>query len=300
MSNTRTAIAQTLARLAATPGADDFFALQRVQVAGEPTGWRDEIAFERGQFQSYARNRSAADEGGAAIGVWRAPAEESRTQRLADALCRVRAWNCESDAGIEPGQEVVNWTCVTAQGILDLSAATSSALMRAFMPVDLELRRIANTLEEARAGAQMRTGLRVQMRGASGAVMLAFGNDGTRRYILPNPLRFSGGSEENYFRLELAPMPEERPGETGYGAEFQSVPLALSPAGAAADPWQDEYFVIGPGERVVLPSTPVLGPLAPGAYLLRAVYSYYGLLTGIAGVPVIRGRSFSNEVEIKV
>ena len=293
-------IAQTLTRLASAPGTADFFAIQRVHIAGEPAGWRDEITFERGQWQTYARNRSAVDEGGPPIGAWRAPAEDWRTQAIADALCRTRIWTYDSDPDLKPGMEMVNWTCVTSQGLLDLYATAGSPLSQALMPVDLELRRIANALEEARAGAQMRTGLRVQMRGASGAVMLAFGNDGTRRYILPNPLRFSGGGEENYFRLELAPMPEERPGETGYGAEFQPVPLALSPAGAAADPWQDEYFVIGPGERVVLPSTPVLGPLRPGAYLLRAVYSYYGLLTGIAGVPVIRGRSFSNEVEIKV
>src|SRR6185295_5303523 len=101
MSNAKAQIAQTLSRLASTPGTTDFFAVQRVQVAGEPTGWRDEITFERGQFQTYARNRSAADEGGPPIGVWRAPAEDWRTQAIADALCRARIWSLESDAEIE-------------------------------------------------------------------------------------------------------------------------------------------------------------------------------------------------------
>lgn len=299
MSNAKAQIAQTLSRLASTPGTTDFFAVQRVQVAGEPTGWRDEITFERGQFQTYARNRSAADEGGPPIGVWRAPAEDWRTQAIADALCRARIWSLESDAEIEPGKEVVNWTCVTSQGVLDLCAPTSSPLLRALMPVDVELRRIANTLEEQRTGAQMRTALRAQLRGTSAVLTLAFGNDGTRRYILPNPLRFAG-SAENYFRVEIAPMPQELPNETGYGAVFEPVQLKLPAPEALGEPWQDEYFLIGPGERVVLPSTPVIGPLKPGSYLLRAVYSNYGLLGAIAGVPVIRGRSFSNEVVVNL
>jgi hypothetical protein len=193
----------------------------------------------------------------------------------------------------------VNWTCVTSQGVLDLAAASSSPLLRALIPVDLELRRIANTLEESRAGAQMRTGMRAQVRGNSVALSLAFGNDGTRRLLLVNPLRFAG-SEENYFRVEIAPLPEELPNETGYGAVFKPVPLQLVPPGIAADPWQDDYFVIGPGDRVLLPTTPLAGPLPPGSYLVRAVYSNYGLLGSIAGVPVIRGRSFSNEVVVTV
>jgi len=299
MPSAKENIAHTLSRLASTPGTNDFFAVQRVQSAGEPTGWRDEIGFERGQWQTYARNRSSADEGGAPIGVWRAPAEDWRTQAIADALCRARVWSYDSDAKIEPGTEVVNWTCVTSQGVLDLSAASSSPLLRALMPLDLELRRIANTLEESRAGAQMRTGLRAQAKGNSVVLNLAFGNDGMRRYILINPSRFAG-SEESYFRVEIAPMPEEQPNETGYGAVFQPVPLELAPPGMLQEPWQDDYFVIGPGERLVLPAAPVIGPLQPGAYLVRAVYSNYGLLGSIAGVPVIRGRSFSNEVVVNV
>jgi hypothetical protein len=145
----------------------------------------------------------------------------------------------------------------------------------------------------------MRTGLRVQMRGASVALTLAFGNDGTRRYILPNPLRFGQG-EESYFRVEIAPMPEDKPNETGYGAVFHPVRLELPGPEALGEPWQDEYLVIGPGERAVLPATPVIGPLKPGTYLLRAVYSNYGFLSSIAAVPVIRGRSFSNEVVVQV
>lgn len=295
----RAQIAQTLSRLASTPGASDFFALGRVQRAGEPTGWRDEITFERGQLQTYSRTRSAADQGGAAIGVWRAPAEDWRTQALADALSRARAWNLESDPAGEPGVEMVNWSCITSHGVLELSALPGSALLDALMPVDVELRHLANTLTEQRAGAQMRTALRVQTQGNSAALTLAFGNDGMRRFVLANPLRFPAGGAD-YFRVEVAPMPRERPGETGYGAAFKPVPLRLPPTETLKQPWSEEYFVIGPGERIVVPAAPVIGPLQPGSYIVRAAYSNYGLLAGIAGVPVIRGRSFSNEVVVKL
>jgi len=285
-----------LRRMATAPRPNDFLAVGRGQTAGEPIFWQESIAFARGLTQSYSRTRSGADEGGAPIGTWTTAAEEWRVQTLARVLSEVAIWSRESDRDLAPGMEIVNWTCVTDDGVFDLFVASSSPLLQAFMPVDLELRRLANFVEESRQGASLRVVLQVQMSGTHISVQTGFINDGNRPCLIINPFLYEQ-TDQNFFRLECAAQPEEQPGVTGYGAEFQAQPVEWLPE-PVPDPWADEYLLLLPQRLLVLPVSPPVGPFEPGAYMLRAVYSNYRFLDIIAGVPVIRGRVFSNEVEI--
>jgi len=297
MASLRDRVGSALQRIAARPQSDDFIAIGSIEVAGEPVLWEETIAFERGGFQTFSRIRSPVDEGGAAIGTWSMPADDWQTQPLAAALCQVDFWNHKSEADLMPGMNIVNWSCVTREGTLDLMAAGTSPLVQQLAPLDLELRRLANDLENSHQGASLRVTLDVQQVGRNLAVRVGLVNDGNSPCIVINPFSIEE-TDLDYFRLESALMVPEEPGVTGYGADFQAAPWDL-PGGGQADFWQDTYLLVSPGRPLVMPEA-TLGPLVPGSYLLRAVYSNYGLLRSIAGVPVIRGRAFSNEAELTI
>lgn len=296
MSPLRDRVADQLRRIAA--GSGDRLAVGRVQVAGEPDGWFEHIAYERGGLQRFTRTRSQADEGGAPIGEWQAAADDAQAQVLASALVQAQAWTADSGTELLPGMEIVNWTCVTADGVLDIVAPSASPLIQRFASVDLALRRIANRLEEQGAGAMLRVALQAKTAGDQVGVRVGLINDGHQRAVLVNPLLGEGGPA-GYLRLELAPMPPEVPGETGFGAAFAPVPAALLPPGAEVAPWTDEYLVLDSAGRLLLPQAVAFTLPAPGRYLLRAVYANHGRLAQVAGVPVIRGRAFSNEVVVE-
>jgi len=297
MASLRDRVGLALQRIAARPQPDDFIAVGSVQVAGEPVFWEETIAFERGGLQIFSRMRSAVDEGGAPIGTWSMAADDWRAQALAAALCQVGFWKHDSETDLMPGMDIVNWSCVTNEGTIDLMAAGSSALVPQLAPLDLELRRLANDLERSHQGASMRLALNVHRAERTWVVRAALVNDDNTPCIVINPFA-RGESDLDYFRLESALMVPEEPGVTGYGADFAVVPVDFM-AGDLPDLWQDTYLLVSPGRTLVMPEA-TLGPLAPGSYLLRAVYSNYGLLGSIAGVPVIRGRAFSNEAELTI
>jgi hypothetical protein len=291
-------IADQLRRLAAGPRPEDRFAIGRVQVAGEPHGWYESITLERGVMQQCLRTRSQADAGGAPIGEWRSPAEDRFVQETAAALCKVQAWTVDSVAELQPGMEIVNWSCVTADALLDIVVPSGSPVLQQFMPVDLALRRIANTLEESGAGSLLRVALQCKPHGGQIAVRVGLINDGAYRSILVNP--FVGTpSATDYFRLEIAPLAADQPGETGYGAVFVPLPVEIMPESQRSDPWADPYLVLGAAGRLLLPQTLMIELPALGRFIMRAVYSSHGALDQIAGVTVIRGRAFSNEVVVE-
>jgi hypothetical protein len=195
--------------------------------------------------------------------------------------------------------EVVNWSCVTSDAVLDIVVTGGSPVLQAFAPLDLELRRLANDLVERSAGAMLRIALQAKVVGDTAVVRVALINDGHQRAIAINPL-VGKPTESNYFRLELAPMPPSVPNQTGYGAVFKPCPVAMLPASAADAAWSDTYLVLDAAGRQLLPHAPSVTLPGPGRYLLRAVYSNPGLLDSVAGVSVIRGRAFSNEVVVEL
>lgn len=292
-------IAASLRRLAAAPRPGELFAVGRVMTSGEPTLWQETISFEQGRLRQFSRGRSPVDEGGAPIGAWAGPADERRAQALAAALVQVAFWECQSDAELLPGMEIVNWSCVTREGVWDVLAAAGSPLFARLVPLDLELRRVANDLEAANRGASLRVILQAQAAAPGVLLRVTLVNDGHRPAILVNP--FLTGGEFDFLRLELAPLPPVQPGVTDLPAVFSPLAVSLL-TDPPPDPWQDAYIPLLPGQPLILPATPLImppagAPAGGGRHLVRAVYSQYGLLTEIAAVRVISGRAFSNEIE---
>lgn len=297
--DTRAKVADTMRRLAAGPQPTDRLAIGRVQIAGEPHGWHESIAFERNGWQRYMRTRSFADAGGAPIGQWQAPADDQYTAQLAAALCTVQAWNADpGPVEFVPGMEVVNWTIITRDAVLDLIVPSGSPLLPRFMPVDLLLRRIANSLEEQASGSMLRVAMQHRQMGDQVALRIALINDGNQRVIVVNPFVAAVG-DSDFFRLELATLKLDAPGESGYGAVFYPLPDQLLPPPARTGPWADDYLVIDAANRLLLPHTLTITLPAPGRFMLRAVLSRHGALDQIAGIPVARGRAFSNEVVVE-
>lgn len=299
MMSLQNRIGQTLQRYASGYlQATDLFAVGRVQTIGEPALWNEQISFERGGLQCFSRTRSPADEGGAVIGKWWMPADDWRATNFINALNQVHFTQLNGDSEIMPGMDIIDWSCVTPEGTLDLLAIGSSPVVPQMIPIDMEFRRLANDLETARHGASLRLAIQAQLTGTQVAVRVALINDGNRPCIIINQF-LTGTSELDFFRLELATMPEEAEDETGYGAEFAELESRLA-SETSPDIWQDTYLLLRPGVPLILPETAIVDLPQPGHYLLRAVYSNYGLLDQVAGVPVIRGRAFSNEAELSL
>jgi hypothetical protein len=283
--------------MAVRPGPDDFIAVGSVHVAGEPVLWEETISFARGGVQSFTRLRSPADEGGASIGTWSSVADDRRVQALAAALTKVEFWAKKGEADLLPGMEIVNWTCVTNDGTIDVVAPGSSPLTPQLAPLDMELRRLANDLEKSGLGTCVRIALDLQQSEGNLTINAEMVNDGNAPCIVINPLAMNE-SDLDYFRLEVASQVTETDGITSPGESFEAVPFGFPPGGLP-DPWDDTYLLVPPGQPLVMP-TASCELSEPGHYVLRAVYSNYGLLDRVAGVPVIRGRAFSNEVELTV
>lgn len=295
-------IAAIIRGMANAPRAGELFAVGRVMTCGEPVLWEETISYEFGRLQQFSRTRSLADEGGAAIGAWAAPADEALAKALAQAMVQVDFCNCVSDTDLMPGMEVINWSIVTREGTWDVLAVAGSPLALRLAPLDQELRRLANALEDANRGSTLRLVLQAQAAEPGVRVRVSLVNDAHRPCILENP--FLGPGEFDYLRLELSPLPVEQPGVTDIGAVFEPLQLELM-SNPPPDPWGDTYITLLPGQPLVLPLTPLIGAPAGaqvphGDYLLRAVYSHYGLLPHIASIPVIRGRAFSNELEFSL
>lgn len=306
MASERERLRQALGALA--QGEAGFMALGRVHAEGEPTGWREDIAWERGGLQSCLRWRSPLDAGGARIGRWQAPAQELHGQALAQALVKLQFWALQSDTALEPGVGIVNWTCATAEAVVDLVLKAGSPRLMAMAPLDQVLRDIANALEAGQQGSSLRLALQAQGQGTSSQLRLGLVNEGSQRTVLVGPAAFGAPGPAqvalNGLQLELAAMPEAVPGQTAPDAVFK--PMRLNPHASlrGSAPWEDEYIVLHPRQPRLLPQAlvmdPLLDPLPPGRHIVRAVYAYYGALDQVAGMPVVRGRVFSNEVVIQV
>jgi hypothetical protein len=294
MTSIRQRVEGALRRIAAGAGPEEVFAIARGHTAGEPVLWQESIAFERGRLQSYRRLRSLVDEGGAPIGTWATVAEDWRVEPLARALCDVAFWDRVADAELEPGAAVVGWSCVTAAGVLELAVPAASATVRELAGLDLELRRVANAVEASRFGAGLVCALQVLPGEGETRLRVVLVNGGNRPCLLPGPV-IGQRSRLDFFRIEAAPVPTPEPGVTVADAQFRPLPLE-PPAGGLPPPWSDDYLLLAPGQPLAYPIQPVLRLPEPGPHILRAVYSSYGAVEEIAGVPVIRGRVFSNEL----
>ncbi|EHR72604.1 hypothetical protein BurJ1DRAFT_3801 [Burkholderiales bacterium JOSHI_001] len=289
-----------LALEALARGEPGFLAVSRVQAEGEPAGWREEISYERGGLQRCLRERSPVDAGGARIGRWQAPADDAQAPALAQALVKAQFWSLRSDTELVPGAGLVNWTCAVGDAVVDLVVATGSPVLLRLAGLDQLLRDVAHALEASGTGVSLRLAVQLQGQGAEQALRIGLVNEGHQRAVLVGPQAWVPSVDgPNHFRVELAPLPQEAPDETGPGAIFQTWPADLARASRGAVPWGDSYIVLSPRQPLLLPQPVPLGPLPPGEHIVRVVYSNYGRLSQVAGLPVILGRAFSNELVMR-
>lgn len=291
-------IETALRRMTTSPHPGEILAIERSQTAGEPLLWKEVIRFEQGQLQSFTRIRSFVDEGGIPIGTWTTPAEVWRFQLLAESLYGAAIWARTSDETLVPGAELVSWTCVTSGGVFGVTVAASSPLLTELAELDLDLRRLANDIESSRQGASLRCALEVVQVEGQYEAHLSFLNDGNRPCLFVNPLAVEA-TDQDFLAIDIAPMPLDEPGVTSPEAEFESIPIRPVPTDLEP-PWCDEYMPLMPGRPLVFPIPIPLDFPEPGFYVVRGVYSFYGNLNDIAGMPMIRGRAFSNELELNV
>lgn len=277
--------------------APGFLAIGRRHTIGEPALWEERISYERGRRQSFTRVRSPADEGGAAIGSWSLPAEEPRLEGLLASIAQTKYLERVAEQPeLSPGMDLVAWVIATEDGLVEHLAPAGSELRSSFAPLDLELRRLASALEASRQGHALRVELDVQHVGSVLEAQVALRNDGLRPCFAVNPCALEP-AEDPYLRLELAPIPPEEDGVTGPGFAFETLPL-LPRVALEGTPWAMPWLLLQPGQALVYPARAKLGAGKGEAHLLRAVYSSYAPLAEIAGVPVVRGRAFSNELEV--
>jgi hypothetical protein len=225
------------------------------------------------------------------IGSWLAPAEDRRTQLLAQVLCDVTLWHRSSAIELLPGMDVYGLSVITRAGVLDLTLDAMSRDAAELAPVDGVLRDLAQTLESAGMGASLRLQLRLDQVGDQLEARASLINDARRACLVVNPFvepEWSGAE----FRIEVAPLPPETPGVTTPESAFRRASLAV---GELPAPWQDPYILLIPRTPLAVPAVARLGPFQGRPHLMRASYGNGGMLERMAGVTVIRGKAFSNE-----
>jgi hypothetical protein len=291
-------ISDALERLSRGVGARDIFAVERTQRAGSPALWEEVISLHAGGQQRYLRVRSQADEGGAPIGRWWAPAPAGRATALATALRDAAIWTL-SDEPVAPGEEIITWRWVTGAGVGKLSVPAGSPTLRQLAPLDLELRRVANALTRGHGGVELTCQVSIldQAEAGLGTANIWLVNDGDQDCLVENPLRASARGSD-FCRLELGHLPEEEEGVTGLGIRYGA--LAMPTLSSLPPPWDSSHLMLRAGDFLECPLAVPLRPPLSGRHFLRAVYSRYGTDDEIGGVPVVRGRAFSEEHEVEL
>jgi len=290
---------EALKRLAEGVGARDIFAVERVQRAGTPALWEELISFHAGPMgeQRYLRVRSKADEGGAPIGLWWGQATAKRATALAAALNDAAIWTISSEP-VAPGGEESTWRWVTKAGVGSLSLPAGSLTQKRLSKLDLELRRVANALTRNHGGVELtcQVSLMDREEGETAACIWLV-NEGDHDCLVGNPMhKDQRGSD--FCRLEMGRLPDEPEGTTGLGIRYNALPRPEQDS--LPPPWDSTHLLLRAGDFLECPFSIPLHMSGSGRRFLRAVYSCYGDHRVIGGLPVVRGRAFSEEHELEV
>jgi len=197
---------------------------------------------------------------------------------------------------VASGGEENRWECSVREGEICLSAGSGPGILMKMSPVDLQLRQIANDLIASRRGAALNCKLHVNPKGTIAEVQVALVNEGNRDFQIQNPLK---GSDEsiNFLRVELGAAPAEVPGVTGSDIAYK--PLNLPNVSRLSAPWDQDCIVLKAGQEVTCPFKLPIDLSAQRGHFIRAIYSHYGTNATHADLPLIRGRVFSKETQIK-
>jgi hypothetical protein len=285
-------MAAALEQVATDPDAERSFSFARGRQAGTPLYWDELISVVGGGDQTFHTVRSTVDEGGEAIGTWSSAAGGDVVRALARNLLAAKIWTLPSDP-ISPGQDAIEYAYTTSVGVGRLTVTADSPSVFQLASVDSEAREVANDLRERHTGAELTCLVDLERQSDETALAtVSLRNDGDRPGVLPGP--FAPGGPDHYLRLEIARAQAETPGVTSLGLEYAAVPVpALK---ALPEPWSDRFLYLGPRSTLVVPVRfPV--PLRRAGSFCRAVLSTYTEARQVAGLPVLRGRVFSREID---
>lgn len=286
-----------LEEVAARVRPEQVFALERYQASGTPPLWEEAIAIRHGHQQTFCRLRSPADEGGVPIGRWHGPAEGALVQLLARTLLEVGLLELVSEE-VPPGAPLLRWRYLTEAGLGELVAPAAAPTLEVLEPLELELRRLANDLEDTHRGAELRCELELTSTAGGASARVRLVSSGSEDILLANPLARNAGPRQ-FLRVEMGPPPEATPGVTEAGIQYQALPLPVLPS-PLPPPWDQRLLLLRAGASLELPVPVPLLAARPGRSLVRAVYAGYGFEPDVAGVPVIRGQAFSEELEVEL
>lgn len=270
------------------------FSLERYQASGEPIFWEENIQIDASGKQSCKRLRSAVDQGGEAIGHWLAAAEPEYVQLLAQELLRLNFWQLE-DESIEPGEEAIQWKCRLGKAQKSLLVAADGDMLMPLSNLDLIMRRIANSLRDKQQGGMLITELALETQGTERAFLnLAISNPGQSSAYVGNPVLGNGAND--FLSIELGQATPSRAGVTDIGVLYQRYPvptLKQTPA-----PWEQPYIELQPGTRLIWPEKIPLDLKNFHGFFIRASYSYYSDVPLQHNMQVVRGRAYSNELQL--
>ncbi len=250
------------------------FKLVRGGECGTPALWREKIVYEADKAQSFETLRSAADEGGFAIGKWQSPATVSILPELVHALEISGLWHLDAEP-IEPGAEYINWSFTIGDAdnsdTFDLVLAHASAKVMGLVELDTLMRRIAAWLYQSNQGYQLNCVSDIEESDQAIQVKVSVENNGTIGCNIPNPMVMDW-NDTNYLSVEVA-LPEDPLNPTGLGLVYQSLPLKVEPN--MVDRWQQAYLNLPPKTKITFPvAATFFKDQYKGGYL-RSVYSCY-------------------------
>jgi hypothetical protein len=286
--------ASALERVATGVDPVDGFSIERVRRAGTPFYWEERITLVAGSDARFQTVRSAVDDGGEAIGSWAARATPEQLRSAARALVAAKIWERKSES-LLPGQDELHYSYAAEPGVGSLVIAADSPLLFDLATLEGELREVANTLRDGHTGAELRCAVSLQRESARRCVAtITLENAGSRPGVVANPLL--APTHDDYVRLETALPEAVQPGVTGIGPMFAPIEEPPRPTEWPA-PWHEPYVLLPARSTLPLPlRIPMLITNNEQLYV-RAVISSYAEPRSVAGLPVLRGRAFSREID---
>lgn len=274
--------------------ADAAFLIKRSKQAGTPLLWEEIISIERGGKSRYSTLRSFVNAGGSSIGSWEGPADEKAIKAIASALLQANFLDI-ANSPIAPGGEEDRWEIAVQDGDAILASAGDPDVLMQLSELDVQLRRIANTLVASGSGSALNIQLVIEQKGAVAEIQVALTNEGNMDFQIQNPF-LSSADTLNFLRVEIGAIPVEVPGVTG--TEIMYRPLMLPISGTPVAPWDQECVIIKAGQNVLCPFQLKLDLSVHRGHVIQATYSHYGNTQTHADLPLVRGRVFSTETQL--
>lgn len=104
-------------------------------------------------------------------------------------------------------------------------------------------------------------------------------------------------SRLNFLAVELGAASPDTPGVTGAGIAYRS--MSIPGIGKLSAPWNQDFLVLKAGAKLICPFVLPIDLKAHRGDFVRAVYSQYDQASSPPDLPLVRGRVFSKEIQLK-